>query len=425
MSKIKISFVQYGGFTYRTLVRVAEALDKNIFKVNYFWCMPGIDRFSNFKHPKPTPQEIKANIEKLESNGVNVYEFEVDSRYIPDPNLPWINTNFFEIFNKVKTDIVFCWRSGRQEFPFCHLKVPIIEWNVFGQYDPSINTIKSLAISPFCREEYIRNGGNKENSEIVYLPVKKTISDENFRNELGLTKNTIVLGMHQRKEDTIFSDVSLRAIDYVSKNSNKEIFTLFLGGSDLYKKLANNLKINSFFIESTQDYKVVSKFLNTLDIYTHARKDGETLGAVLQEAMMHKLPVISHKSQWNAHIDTIGPGGIVTNNQKHYNETLLNWINNIEASKEIGLKGYTYANERYSFDQIINQIESSFISVFNVYKTKKFQPLSLNIYRKRRIIYFIRYYLIVISTYILIKIFGQKGTQLIPKLKQIIIKIRS
>ena len=419
--KINISFVQYGGLTYRTLIRVASSLDKNIFNVNYFWCIPGIDKYSNFKHPIPTSEEIFKNINTLESNGVEVYNFHVESRFIPDPNLPWQNTDFFEVYNKIETDIVFCWRSGRQEYPYCHLNVPVVEWNVFGQYDPTINTVRSLAISPFCQEEYLRNGGKLENSEVVYLPLKDYKSKDNFRKELGIDESTIVLGMHQRKEDTIFSEVSLKAIDYVSKNSKKEIFALFLGGSDLYKKLADQLKIDSHFINTTQDYEIISKFLNTLDIYTHARKDGETLGAVLQEAMMHKLPIISHKSQWNAHIDTIGPGGIVTDNQLQYNETLFNWVNNLDESKIIGEKGYDYAIDRYSYNKIISQIEKSLISVFDKNKNNIFNPLSIDIYKKRKYIYFLRYYMIRTITIVLIKIFGQQGTRMLPKVKQLFI----
>ena len=423
MSRINISFVQYGGMTYRTMIEIASVLNKNIFNVNYFWCFPGKDQFSSFKHPIPKEEEILFFKKYLKDNKVNQHEFKVKKRFIPDPNLPWIGTNFFEIFEKVKTDIIFCWRSGRQEFPFCHINKPIVEWNVFGQFDPTKNLAKSLAISPFCKEEYIKNGGSPDNSEVVYLPLKDYKSKYNFRKELGIDESTIVLGMHQRKEDTIFSEISLNAINYVKNKSNLRIFTLFLGGSDKYKRYAKELELEGHFIESTSNYETVSKFLNTLDIYTHARKDGETLGAAIQEAMIHKLPVISHKSQWNAHIETIGPGGFVCDNQKQYNELLLSWIKNLDHAKNIGIEGYEYALKKYTNKRIVTQIENIFKIVFEKKRNYNFNPPSKKIYRTRFLFYFPRYYLIKTFNFLMIFILGQRGTRILPKIKQYFIKL--
>ena len=37
----------------------------------------------------------------------------------------------------------------------------------------------------------------------------------------------------------------------------------------------------------TGDDNVIHSFLNSLDVYTHGRSDGETFGLVLTEAMFH------------------------------------------------------------------------------------------------------------------------------------------
>lgn len=421
--KINLSIIQYGGYTYRTMINLACNLNKDKFNVSFFWCHPGQDLLSKFKHPLPSKEEVISNNNKLRSSGVFSYEFKVKKRFVPDPNLPWIETNFFQIYNEIKTDIVFSWRAGRVEFPFCHIEEPVIEWNVFGQYDPSENIIKSLAISPWVKEEYIKNGGLKDKCEVVYLPLSKKIVNDDFRKELGIDSDTIVLGMHQRKEDTIFSKVSLDAINYVANNTNKKIFTLFLGGSDLYKQYAQKLGIQSHFLDSSYDYSVVSKFLNTLDIYTHARKDGETLGAAIQEAMFHGLPIISHESQWNAHIDTIGPGGIVCKNQKQYNEVLIDWVNKHEKVKKIGLKAKNFAIENYSYNPIIEKIENIFIQ-HSEFRLLNWSPLQLEIYKKRKIRMLIRYFLIQSITFFIVNVFGQKATRIISWVKHILIKIK-
>ena len=415
--KINISFIQYGGMTYRTMIELACRLDKKKFNVVYFWCLPGVDKFSGFKHPIPTNEDIKLHKSNLVSNGVLPIEFKVQNRFIPDPNLPWENTNFWQLFDEVKTDVVFTWRGGRQEYPFCHINKPIVDWNVFGFFDPTFNVFKTLAISPYCLKENILNGNLTSKVEVAFLPLNEFKSKLNLRKELGISEDTIVVGMHQRVEDTIFDPHSLNAIKYVTQNSKIKLKIIFLGGSKKYEKYSKSLKLDGIFLEATKDYSYVSKFLNTLDIYTHARKDGETLGAAIQEAMIHSLPVLSHKSQWNAHIDTLGPGGIVCENQNDYNKILLSWVENLEKAKDFGEKGFQYALNRYSWKSTISIIENVFLEAANM-NLKGWLPVKLSIYKKRKILYFLRHFILSISTFILIKLFGQKASVFPVKAKQ-------
>ena len=435
---ISVTFIQYGGMTYRVIKNLMLRLDKDKYNINFMWCKPGNDLYSGFKHPYPKEEDIFTQTKELTDGGINVIEFNVKERYIADPNLPWIKTDFWEKYNSLETDVVFTWKSGRQEYPFCHLKEPVVEWNVFGGHDISSNLVKSLAVSPFCQEEYIRNGGEKEKSTVVFLPVTVKQTNDNFRKELNIPENAIVVGMHQRAEDTIFSPISLNAIKHVQENAQKEVYIVFLGGSRLYDKYAKELGVkNGFFLSPNGEisitntdslasgYYVVSKFLNTLDIYTHSRKDGETLGAAIQEAMVHKLPIISHTSQWNAHIDTIGIGGKVCKTQNEYNNLLLKWVQNLDIAKDIGKQGKLFAEERYSWDGVLKQIEDIFENI-DRNKDKlllNWRPLSLDMYKKRKIYYFIRFYILNLTVMMLIKLFGQRSTRILPIIKNFFRKL--
>jgi hypothetical protein len=422
---INITFIQYGGMTYRTVKNLALKLNKDKFNVNYMWCKPGKDLYSNFSHPVPSDKEIECQTRELVDSGVNAVEFVVNERFVPDPNLPWKDTNFWDKYYSIDTDIVFTWRSGRQEYPFCHINEAVIEWNVFGGYDKSKNIVKSLAISPWCKKDFIRNGGNENKSEVVYLPLTSPVTNENFRKELNIDSETIVCGMHQRNEDSIFDSHSLDAIKNAVNKSNKKIDFVFMGGSSKYKDYANSIGLKGHFLESSSDYFDVSKFLNTLNIYTHARKDGETLGAAIQEAMVHKLPIISHTSQWNAHIDTIGIGGKVCKTQNEYNNLLLKWVQNLDIAKDIGKQGKLFAEERYSWDGVLKQIEDIFENI-DRNKDKlllNWRPLSLDMYKKRKIYYFIRFYILNLTVMMLIKLFGQRSTRILPIIKNFFRKL--
>ena len=130
--KINLSFVQYGGMSYRSLIDMAVSIDKSRFNVTYFWCHPGKDLFSNFKHIQASEADVTRESKRLSDGGVKAIEFSVTERFIPDPSLPWIGTDFFKIFNSVDSDIIFTWKGGRSEYPFMHLNVPVVEWNIFG-----------------------------------------------------------------------------------------------------------------------------------------------------------------------------------------------------------------------------------------------------------------------------------------------------
>lgn len=427
MKKIKISFVQYGGISYRSLIDLAISLDKSLFDVNYFWCHPGKDLFSNFNHLQASTEQVQIELQRLKDAGVAPIQFWVEKRFIPDPTLPWIGTDFFEVFEATKTDIVFTWKGGRSEYPFMHLGAPVVEWNVFGMVDRSQNLVKSLAISPLCRELYLKNGGDPAKSEVMYVPVLPPATTDNLRQQLSIDDNAIVCGMHQRPEDAIFSPISLDAVQAVSKKLKNKIYFLILGGSELYQKHAKSIGLSNFHqLKYEPGIDRVSRFLNTLNIYTHARADGETLGRVLQEAMMHKLPIISHEAQWNAHIETIGVGGVVVSDPSKYAPTLTEWILDPSKAKKIGSFGYDLAIQRYSFPAIVSRFEEI---LFEVVRNEGFTAHKV-IQNDSRInvsinyVFLIRYFSIKSINKISSVVFRRAGPGAVLRLQQLYNRLR-
>jgi glycosyltransferase involved in cell wall biosynthesis len=86
-----------------------------------------------------------------------------------------------------------------------------------------------------------------------------------------------------------------------------------LGGSKLYQKQAAELGIkNITFLPETGDSEIIFKFLSTLNVYAHGRKDGEVNSQAMAEGMYFGLPIVSHVSEVNnGHIECIGDGGKV------------------------------------------------------------------------------------------------------------------
>lgn len=387
----------YGGLTYggahKQGMNLAKVLDKNKFNVRYFWCRPAIDKYSGFKHPLVDLMFL----DDLRKNGVEVVEFKVGYRDISQKNHPWFETNFFEIFNLYKTDFIFAVRSGQAEFPVMHINKPFIEWNVFGGVDKSSNLVYSVAVSPWVQKQYLQRGGDKLKSDFCFTGINVPMSQENFRQDYKIEKNTIVLGFHQRVDDGICGEHALLAWKTAKDKTNKELAFLVLGGSENYKEIAKKLGLNVFFLPISTDSVFISKFLNTLDIYTHSGKAGESLGVAIEEAMMHKLPVVAMKGKYNGHVDVIGETTQVTENIEQYSELLLRLINDDALRSSISEKSFKRAKLLFSFDGMKQYFENLFTALYNKYcieNINNFSVVPMDIYNHlsvRMIMYRILY----------------------------------
>ena len=61
---------------------------------------------------------------------------------------------------------------------------------------------------------------------------------------------------------------------------------------------------NVHFLEPSPKEEDVWTFHNAIDVLAHYRRDGETQGLNINEAMLARKPIITHKSKhWNAHLE--------------------------------------------------------------------------------------------------------------------------
>ena len=139
------------------------------------------------------------------------------------------------------------------------------------------------------------------------------------------TGNKFVFGMHQRDDDNIFSPIPLEAYSLIE--SSNTLF-LLLGGSSKYKEQSVKLGIKNIeFIPTTPLLESIHKFLNSLDVYAHGRRDGEQCSTAIIEAMYHGLPVISHTAPSMGQAEQIGEGGLIVKNVSEYAGAMKKFMN--------------------------------------------------------------------------------------------------
>jgi FkbM family methyltransferase len=370
VKKIKIAFIKKDGLssggTERWMQIMAANLDKKFFQVDYYYS----DIKNNLNQKYTEKDQEYYRYLYLKKKNVNLIKFNIGSINKKTLTYDWIDTNFWDLFDEKKYDLVQCASAGPKEYPFYKINLPIIKFLALNAgFDYSSNIKFNIHISQWQRSQWLKRkivNKNKfiKNSDVVYVPVEPPKTNINLRKILGISNKAIIAGFHQRNSNEIFSHIPLRVF---KKLENNNIFFLIMGGGEKYRQQAKNLKIKNIrFLDHSSDSFKISQFLNTLDIYAHGRKDGETFGTVLAEAMIHKKPCISHYSSIsNAQPETIGPGGFFCYNEKKYFTYLQKLFLNSNLRKKLSIKAELHAKENYLVKKNVNKLSNIYNKILN------------------------------------------------------------
>jgi FkbM family methyltransferase len=356
--KIRIAFVKFGGLssggTERWLQMMAANLPKKEFDIDYYYCDAAPYIGTEYKHANTDPMRLAY----MRDHDVNMIKFHVQAKDVRLPTHDWVGSDFWNIFDCNKYDFVQTAKAGPPEYPYYKLNLPVIEFVALGVgVDTSQNIACSIHLSQWQRARWCGLGGELSKSKVISIPANKPSTFENLRIHLGIPENAIVAGFHQRNDDAIYSQIPLTAF---SKLVNDNRHFIIMGGGQSYVDQAKilNLKNIHFLPHSGDDVKI-SLFLNTLDIFAHGRKDGETFGTVFAEAMMHGKPCLSHRSNIaNAQPETMGPGGLFADDEIDYKQKLDLLFSKSDLREMLGNKGKEHAIEHYSMNTCVGKLSS-------------------------------------------------------------------
>ena len=362
---IKVAFIKFGGManggTEKVLQTIAAELPKDKFIVDYFYCDSAPYIGSDFVHPDTDPSRVQY----VKNNGVNVIKFDVEFKDLRTATHDWVNTNFWELFDEEKYDVIQTGRSGHPEYPFTLInKTPIVDSiHLSGMAENKHNTVKTVLISKEQRDRWIMSGGPADKAVIIPNPLKiPDVRDINYREEFGW-QDKFIFGLHQRRDNHIFSPIPLEAYDEIEDDNTA---FLLLGGSENYQKQAKDLGLKNFkHLPPVGELEPIHKFLNTLDVFAHGRSDGEQCSCAIIEAMSHGLPVISHTAPSMGQLEQIGDAGKVTNSYQEYSEVMVDMIDDNNYYNECAQNSKKRYNEIYKLESIIKKYADIYEGVVN------------------------------------------------------------
>ena len=362
---IKVAFIKFGGManggTEKVLQTIAAELPKDKFIVDYFYCDSAPYIGSDFVHPDTDPSRVQY----VKDNGVNVIKFDVEFKDLRTATHDWVNTNFWELFNEEKYDVIQTGRSGHPEYPFTLInKTPIVDSiHLSGMAENKHNAVKTVLISKEQRDRWIMSGGPADKAVIIPNPLRiPDVGNFNYREEFGW-QDKFIFGLHQRRDNHIFSPIPLEAYDEIEDDNTA---FLLLGGSENYQKQAKDLGLKNFkHLPPVGELEPIHKFLNTLDVFAHGRSDGEQCSCAIIEAMSHGLPVISHTAPSMGQLEQIGDAGKVANNYQEYSEVMVDMIDDKNYYNKCAQNSKKRYNEIYKLESIIKKYADIYEGVVN------------------------------------------------------------
>jgi glycosyltransferase involved in cell wall biosynthesis len=147
-------------------------------------------------------------------------------------------------------------------------------------------------------------------------------------------------------------------------------YFLNIGASDNFKKSARNLT-KVYCLPPTSDESLIDEFLKSLDIFLHYRREGETFGLNIAEAMHRGIPVVSHRSDIdNAQVELLtkhGVSGILASSAtlEHYFLAIETLIADRGLRYTLGINGQTSARSCFNAQRLTDKLESIYLNALS------------------------------------------------------------
>ena len=206
--------------------------------------------------------------------------------------------------NKMLEPIVFARKEMDKKFK-------IVETNIFGDVDRGIYG-KEIDLQLFV-SEYLLNWHkratdceepNSIQKDFLHNPILVSNEPANLRRQLSIPTDAIVIGRCGRPDN--YDGISIRALKRLRDEGFKVYYVALCPPEGMLSDLEQDNFVR-FIREPIINESGLNKFYQTLNVFAHDRVDGETFGCCIAEAMMNRVPVVTHiSSKYQGQIETLG-----------------------------------------------------------------------------------------------------------------------
>lgn len=278
----------YYGSTEKLLQTIAKNLTPPKFNVYFLYSDKkyGAPRFSYFS-----------------GSSVKLIKFDYDYKMETEPfKIVRMKPSIMDIVNKYHIECIFLTIFSNYQFPINIIPstIPIIAVSPFGHWSTNGNAFKTYCSGSDNKKRAERKGA--KNAETFLNPLTDPPSKYLTKPPLS---EVVVFGRIGRADDNIFDPISISAFKKLEDIYGNKVRYDIVAPPPAMVKLAKNLGIQNIrFFDPIIDEEQLARFYYNIDVFAHARRDGETIGIAIAEAMMAGNPVITHKSHFhNDHLN--------------------------------------------------------------------------------------------------------------------------
>jgi glycosyltransferase involved in cell wall biosynthesis len=234
----------------------------------------------------------------FEGSGVKLVPFLFKKRQATEPfRLVGMEPSLSSLINTYQIDCALVPVFARYQFPVNCIpaSIPLVLTSPFGHFCTNGN-VKKVFVSGKQNTERLRAKGVSQ-AELIYDPIEDFPAHCLTRSQ---EIKTIVFGRIGRADDRIFDPVSIKAFARLEKKYPGRVKYKIVSPPPAMKKLAADLKITNIeYLERDFTPDSLGEYFQSIDVFAHARVDGETFGRAIAEAMLSGLPVVTHRSHYN------------------------------------------------------------------------------------------------------------------------------
>ena len=357
----RILFYNIMGLGYTGTDKFLQVLAKNMNKEVYdVYFMYGEQDI-----PSSGVHDISSRLSYILEGKVFPIRFDYKLRQSSQPYfVEGMSPSIFDVIKDFQIDLFVTAGAGNPEYPVSAIRsVPVIFINIFGEPNIQKNITNHVCISNEVAD-HLRTVVAKEKIKVMYVPSEGPVINSKqygleLRRELGLSEQAFVFGRIGRSSEGIFDPIGIRAFQQVVKKFPHSHY-LIVSPPKTLEDIVKTEKIpNVHFVKASGKEAKLWGFYEAMDVLAHFRKDGESFGLNIVEAMFCGKPVISHRSrQWNAHLEYLDKSFSFvadTDNVGQY-AAAMEFFANPENYEKVKLMGKIARKKAFQISHISNHI---------------------------------------------------------------------
>lgn len=305
--------------------------------------------------------------ENFLNKNIKFIEFNIDHAEISSP-YRYVNMapSMAEILGDIQPNafIGLVWGDNQSNLFNLPNWLPVIELSPFGHFTSNGN-LRKLLVSGASNVSRLKRKGVYI-AEVLFNPLR--IPEFNEEKAFGRPKDRpIILGRTGRADPSIFDPISLLAFEKLEKKYGEQVKYIYVNPPYQAKQLVEERGIKGVDFLDWLSEDQLDRLYRDIDIFAHARLDGETLGMAIAESMLYQNVVVTHVSKkFNDHLFLVRkPFALAAevNNVEQYYEALDFYVTNRENLPSYGVQAREFARQNFDISLIREKIINDCLDV--------------------------------------------------------------